>query len=94
MACGFTSSKFDARFLGELLQAVEVVEIDAHSQSPQRDRAVHGSGIDIGETEALRDGTRDGAFAGARRPVNGNNQSFLCFGGDTSQYPTRLVLGR
>ncbi len=90
MACGFTSSKFDACLLGELLQAMKVVEIDADSQGPQRDRAVHGSGVDIGEAQALGDGARDGAFAGARGPVNRNNQAFLCFGGDTSQYPTRL----
>ena len=70
---------------------MEVVKVDADSQGPQRDGAVHGSGIDIGEAEALGDGPRDGALAGAGGPVNRNNQSFLCFGGDTSQYPTRLV---
>ncbi len=70
---------------------MQVVQIDPYAEGPQRDRTVHGAAVDISEAEPLCDGARDGALARARRPVNCNNQAFLRFGGDTSQYPTRFV---
>ena len=91
---GFAGGELDARFLGELFQAMQIVEIHADPQGPQRHGAVHRAGVDISESQALCDGARNGALARARRPVNRNNQSFLCFGGDTSQYPMRLALLR
>ncbi len=84
---GFARRELDARFFGELLQAMQIVEIYADAQGPQRHRPVHRAGVDIRESQPLCDGARDGALARARRPVNRNNPAFLCFGGDTSQYP-------
>ena len=57
----------------QLLQAVQIVEIDIRPERPQRHRAKHRSGVDVGKSELPRQGTRDGAFPRARRPVDGND---------------------
>ena len=57
---------------GKLLHAVHIVELDALAHRPQRHRAVHRAGIDVGEAEPRRQALGDRALARARRAVDGD----------------------
>ena len=68
--------ELDLRGQGQLLHAVHVVGVDVLPQRPQGHGAVHGAGVDIGEAQALGQASRDGALAGAGRPVDGDHDAF------------------
>ena len=53
---------------------VRVVEIDAVLLRPPGDGAVHRAGVDVAVAQALGERPRDGAFAGARRTVDGDDE--------------------
>jgi len=56
---------------------MHVARIHLLPQRPQRHRAVHGAGIDIGESQPRGHPFGDGALARARRPVDGHHYPFL-----------------
>ena len=53
------------------------VEIDPVVQRLPRDRAIHRAGVDVAIAEPRRDRARDGALAGARRAVDGDDEPAL-----------------
>ncbi len=63
---------------GKLLHAMHVAGVHALPHRPQRHRAVHGSGIDVGEPQAGRQPFGDGAFPRPRRPVDRDHDALLC----------------
>jgi len=69
--------QLDLRGDGELLHAMHVARIDLPPQRPQGHRAVHGAGIDVGESQPRGHAFGDGAFARARRPVDGHHYPLL-----------------
>ena len=62
---------------GELFRAVHVARVNALAHGPERDRAVHGAGIDIGEAESLGEPLGDGAFARAGGSVDRDYDTFV-----------------
>ena len=62
--------ELDLRGDGQLLHAVHVVRSRRLRQRPQRHRAIHGAGIDVGEAEPRGDALGDGALARAGGAVD------------------------
>ena len=73
-----SGGKLDLRRDRKLLHAMHVGGIDALAHRPQRHRAVHRAGIDVGESEARGQPFGDGALARARRPVDRDHYALLC----------------
>src|SRR5262245_58034349 len=57
------NTKFDLRLLSKSLQAVHIAQIRSVSKRPKGNRAIHGAGIDIYESEPVSHATRHGALA-------------------------------
>ena len=54
------------------------VEIELWPDGPERHRAVHGAGIDVGEAQLRGQAAGYGAFARAGRAVDGDYDAHLC----------------
>ena len=68
-----------------------VVELDPVVQGQPRERAVHGTGVQVAELEPRCERARDGALTGPGRPVDRDNHFCL---GQKSWMKIREVMSR
>lgn len=70
---GAGRGEFDDSGESELFEAVAIGEIRVRAHGPEGNGAVHGSGVDVQESEALREAPGDGALACSGGAVDGKD---------------------
>jgi len=76
--------------LGELGEAVGLVERHAALHGEPRERPVHGAGIEVAEAQALGEQAGNRALSGSRRPVDGNDHRVVT-ALSSSKNPGKLI---
>ena len=82
-------AQIDLRFIYQLAKAAIIRQVYRLTQDLQGQRPVHRAGIEVNESELLRQTFGQSAFAGSRRPVDGNNQPIPLWFGPTILSPCR-----